>query len=833
LVVGCQKGPTTTGANDVRFALSAQVTGTASAVLHVIVSYVLDSAQVATPPLVDTRVNAGTGTAQVPLTIDLGPCLVDPRRAGDGPSCELTVTVTLEQNGTVVDSVTIPTITATPGQTVQATTTVQPIGAVRVRPTSATIAVGGTVQLVDTVFSPTEAVVTGVAVTWTSSNPQVARVDTSGLVTGVGAGTTHVTVTAGSAKDSATIVVTGSVTGGLALGVPSVQFSAPSGSSIPLNAIIAVTSTDTGQVSGLTSSITYGAGQPTGWLLANVSDSSFSAPSVAKPRKGIRHQTSSVTTPGILDVVPSTTSLAAGTYTATVTVTGGGGQGVQLPVTYIISAGAGAIVITPDTVTFQEYGGGTILPSAVTVVGSTTGLTITGYNWIGLASNYLNAIVTGGDTISISPTTTNLPLQDLQAFVHVRDTNGDTGSVFVDLNVTATFSKLVAGGGYTCGLTTGSTVYCWGANYIGQLGVGSGAGQYAIPMPVAIPNAGDNGTPVIDITGGYAHACALMSNNAVWCWGYNVDGETGTGILGDTLFSPVQISTLQAAQVSGGGYHTCAIEYPTVAPYGGTLACWGNNNDGQLGTGSTGASQDVPVNTGQTFVSVSSGFQHACAVLDSNAPIVYCWGSNQYGQIGIDSLGSTYPAPHAVGAYASVSAGGYHTCAIATAGGAFCWGDNGYGELGMGTVGGAVVYAPVAVTGPALASIVAGYLHTCGLDSNGAAYCWGYDSAGALGNGQATGTTGTPTAVVGGLVFASIAPSVAGYHTCGITTASVAYCWGYDAYGQLGINSTQNTAIPLQVSGQPAAPGVYPVGSRVVRRPTPKATPKARRPARK
>jgi len=353
-------------------------------------------------------------------------------------------------------------------------------------------------------------------------------------------------------------------------------------------------------------------------------------------------------------------------------------------------------------------------------------------------------------------------------------------------------------------------------------------------MPVAIPNAGLSGTPVIDITAGYEHACAIMSNATVYCWGYNVEGETGTGLLNDTLASPVLISGLQASQLSAGGYHTCAIGSPTVAPYGAALSCWGYNAYGQLGTGSTGTSQPNPVNTGQTFVSVTSGLAHTCAVLDSNAPIVYCWGDNQYGEIGIDSSGSTYPAPHAVGSYASVSAGGFHTCGMTTAGTAYCWGENTYGQLGTGSLSGNQI-APVAVQGPQFQSITAGYQYTCGLTGGGAAYCWGYDSAGVLGNGQSSGSVLAPAAVSGGLTFASLALSVDGFHMCGLTTGGVAYCWGHNAFGQLGNASTQNVATPVQVVGQPAAAGVTPGGgARVVKRP-PAAKPKAtvRRPARR
>jgi len=832
---GCLKGPSPTslGANDVRFDLSAQVTGGSS--LAITVAY-LDRGNT-TVQLLQQTVPVSGATQSLPLTIDLTQCLADPNHLSVGSTCELLVTIALSQGGTVVDSTTVGPVVVTPGQVVHATTSVASVGRIDVCPTSLSLTPGAIGILRDTVFAVNNAVIPNASVTWTSADTTIARVNDSGAVTGVAAGTTHVTASSGGDSTLVPVVVSSLSSTGLVLAINAVSFSAPVGGTVPTNGYIAVTSADTTTVTGLTATITYGAGGSTGWLLAYVSDSGFGSRVVKRPLPTVHAKAASnVTTPATLDVVPNTTNLAAGTYTATVTVTGTNATPVNLSVTYTVSAVASnPLVLTPDTVTFEEYGGGTILPTSVTITGSQPGLSITGTNYIGLASAWLTFGGLGSTSFYLNPLTTHLPLGNLQGNVLVQDGAGDTATLVVQLNVSATFTKVVAGGVFSCGLTTGSTVYCWGSNSIGQLGLGSGGGPYAQPMPVAIPNAGLNGTPVIDISAGYEHACALMSSQQVYCWGYNVDGETGTGTLSDTLATPIVVSGLQASQVSAGGFHTCAIGYPPVAPYGAAMSCWGTNAEGQLGTGSVGASQDTPVNTGQTFVSVSSGLVHACAVLDSNAPIVYCWGANGYGQLGIDSTGTMYAAPHTVGSYASVTAAGFHTCALTTAGAAYCWGDNAYGELGLGATG-ANQIAPAAVLVPQLASIAAGYQHTCGLTTGGVAYCWGRDSAGALGNGQITGSFGTPAVVSGGLVFASIAPSVGGWHTCGLTTAGIAYCWGFDVFGQLGNASTQSSGVPVQVVGQPAAAGLTPGGgARVVKRPPalkPKAKATVRRPAR-
>ena len=131
---------------------------------------------------------------------------------------------------------------------------------------------------------------------------------------------------------------------------------------------------------------------------------------------------------------------------------------------------------------------------------------------------------------------------------------------------------------------------------------------------------------------------------------------------------------------------------------------------------------------------------------------------------------------------ASISAGHYHSCAIANGSAAYCWGYNGEGQLGDGTTGSST--SPVQVAGGlAFASIAANFRHTCGLVSDGSAYCWGYGGTGALGDNTFTSSS-TPVAVVGGLQFAELSLGVD--HTCGITTLGVPYCWGWNNLGKLG-----------------------------------------------
>jgi len=130
--------------------------------------------------------------------------------------------------------------------------------------------------------------------------------------------------------------------------------------------------------------------------------------------------------------------------------------------------------------------------------------------------------------------------------------------------------------------------------------------------------------------------------------------------------------------------------------------------------------------------------------------------------------------------------GFYHTCGVTFDGAAYCWGDNTWGQLGDGTT--TWEPSPVLVAGGlTFAAVSAGSYHTCGVTSGGAAYCWGGNSAGELGDGTFTQRT-SPVAVAGGLMFATV--SAGDSHTCGVTTGGAAYCWGDNPSGQLGNGTT-------------------------------------------
>jgi alpha-tubulin suppressor-like RCC1 family protein len=240
---------------------------------------------------------------------------------------------------------------------------------------------------------------------------------------------------------------------------------------------------------------------------------------------------------------------------------------------------------------------------------------------------------------------------------------------------------------------------------------------------------------------------------------------------------------------------------------GGTK-CWGDNQYGQLGYGSGTRNRLTPVDVvGLTtgVAAISARGLHTCAVTTAGG--LKCWGYNGYGELGDDGTTMNRATPvDVVGlttGVAAISAGTNHTCALTTAGGFKCWGNNDHGQLGDGTTRDIASTTPVDVVGLAtgVARIDAGRQHTCALTTAGGAKCWGNNESGELGDGTWTQRL-TPVDVVG-LTTGVAAIAAGGDHTCALTTAGAVKCWGSNLYAQLGDGTwTQRTTL-VDVVGLP------------------------------
>jgi alpha-tubulin suppressor-like RCC1 family protein len=215
----------------------------------------------------------------------------------------------------------------------------------------------------------------------------------------------------------------------------------------------------------------------------------------------------------------------------------------------------------------------------------------------------------------------------------------------------------------------------------------------------------------------------------------------------------------------------------------------------------------MAVSGGLAFqVVTAGGFEigHTCGVVAGG--VAYCWGDNEQGQLGTGSADfDPHPLPMAVSgafAFVSLTAGlGSHTCGLLGSGAAYCWGENTFGALGDGSTTPRATPVPVSGGLVFTALKAGGFIgHTCGLTDGGSGYCWGENERGQVGDGSTTDRL-SPSPVAGGLLFADLD---AGFrHTCARTTSDVLYCWGSGAAGQLGINSTSHVNAPAKVLGQP------------------------------
>lgn len=310
------------------------------------------------------------------------------------------------------------------------------------------------------------------------------------------------------------------------------------------------------------------------------------------------------------------------------------------------------------------------------------------------------------------------------------------------------------------------------------------------------------------ISGGYWYTCAVTTSGGVKCWGDNANGKLGDGTTTRRLTAVDVVGlTSGVVAIAAGNSHTCALTSV------GGVKCWGGNNSGQLGDGTT-TSRTTPVYVaGLTsgVVDISMDADHSCALTDTGS--VKCWGKNILGELG-DGTTMNRLSPVDVSGLSSgvrsISAGGWlaggHSCALTVTGGLKCWGRNMYGQLADGTTVNRLT--PVDVSGllSNVTSVSVGHSggpqqgeFTCALTSAGGVKCWGENLHYQLGN-SAPDNQLTPLDVSGATT--SVAGiSTGGNHACILTTAGGVKCWGNNVQGELGDNTLIDSAFPVNVTG--------------------------------
>ncbi len=335
---------------------------------------------------------------------------------------------------------------------------------------------------------------------------------------------------------------------------------------------------------------------------------------------------------------------------------------------------------------------------------------------------------------------TTLSLTTVSAINSTLYRGAQAGSIYENATITA-------GGYHTCAILDDGSVRCWGYNAYGQLGDGTTTNRNT---PTALSSWPSGRTAVAITADGGGHTCAILDDGSVRCWGWNDYGQLGDGTT-TSRNTPTALSSWPsgrtAVAIIAGSYHTCAILDD------GSVRCWGSNSDGQLGDGTT-TDRNTPTTlsgwpSGRTAVAISAGYYHTCAILDDGS--VRCWGWNDDGQLG-DGTTTDRNTQQLVSLRhldtPDITAAAHKTTDNLDNGSVRCWGWNGYGQLGDGT--NTDRNTPTALSswpsGRTAVAITAGSYHTCAILDDGSVRCWGYNNHGQLGDGTST-TRYTPTSV--------------------------------------------------------------------------------------
>ena len=377
---------------------------------------------------------------------------------------------------------------------------------------------------------------------------------------------------------------------------------------------------------------------------------------------------------------------------------------------------------------------------------------------------------------------------------------------------------------YTCVVLDNNQMKCWGSNYGSFLG--HSQDRFAVPneyTPVSVNDVDSTVcclSDVIETSPDGRHTGALTSTGDIYAWGEDYSGQIGHGhiscfnICNQPHGPSVMPGSRNFVAVATGVWHTCAITEPDMAVW-----CWGYNSDGQLGTGDNNdrnAPTEITLPQGRHPVSLNTGYASTCAILDNGTGL--CWGENNFGHLGDGTYNDrNEPTPISVlpenRSLIAMDLGVGHTCGILDDGMVNCWGNSTFcngdgatcanttsgGKLGDGTETSSTYPRTVALpAGRTAISIDAGNDHTCAILDDSSAVCWGLNEQGQLGDGTTTNST-TPVHVSmpAGLGVAEISAGLK--HTCAVATNGSVYCWGHHAEGALGIGEDVDSDVPAYV----------------------------------
>ncbi len=810
-------------------------------------------------PVASVTVTPGSGTLMVGATVQLSVAVKNaasavlngrPVRWRSSNDALATVTTTGLVTAVGVGSVTITASSEGQSGTANLTLIPVPVASVTVVPATASLGSGTSSQLSAVTKDSVGGVLTGRVITWGTTNPGAVTVSPAGMVTGVGAGSATIIATSEGKSGTALITVDPTPVASVTVAPTSAQVGVAATTSLSATTRAANNQVLTGRVvawsssapgvaqvdpNGVVTGVTMGqatitatsegqSGNATVTVVAGAPASISMSPSPATVAATDTIQLSAV----VLDAAGDTLSgqaIAWSSLTPSTATVNGSGRVIGVSAgTALISASNGGLSAT-DTVTVTQapVSSVSVTPSSLrlgtgtsvqlsAVLKDSHGVLLTGrpVTWSSSDSS-IATISPAGLLTGVAPGTVTI----------TATSEGKSGTISIVVEIESVATVIVSPATQSVGAglqlqMSAVTLDAAGDTLQGRIVLWSTADQSVATIDanglltglvagsttVTGTSEGVNGTATVNVVvnlafpaldGGFRHTCSLTSGGAAYCWGNNIEGELGTGVYSTGSAVPILVTGgVNFTALFPGGRHTCALNAA------GTAYCWGDNSLGQLGQGNTSNSAaPLPVSGGLSFVALTGGFTHACGL--TAAGKAYCWGDNSTGELGIGNTQNRL-VPTAVSGnlvFVQLSARGAHTCGLTAAGSAYCWGSNANGELGDGTRTDRTSPVPVS-GGLSFTQITTGGGHTCALASDGSAYCWGDNQVGEVGDGTLTDRL-APTLVQGGLTFQVLKARSA--HTCAIASGGAAYCWGENTRGQLGDGTTTNRNLPAAVQG--------------------------------
>jgi len=359
-----------------------------------------------------------------------------------------------------------------------------------------------------------------------------------------------------------------------------------------------------------------------------------------------------------------------------------------------------------------------------------------------------------------------------------------------DAPAAARACTFVLGSDHSCIRHDDNSVGCAGSQGFGELGTGTIGGSStavgAVPLGAAVRSAASR----------FFHTCAVLDDGTARCWGLNDRAQLGDGTAAIRANPTVVSGLSDVVQIATARSFSCARRADDVT-------CWGENTVGQLGDG-TITNQPIPTTSVELATSPATivlGSSHACARFSDGTGA--CWGSNAFGQLGDGTILNHFtPVPLPVTGVVQIATGGYsvggpavgaQTCALRTDGAIRCWGSNEFGQLGIGTISGPVL-TPMNVLGMTDAvELVMGRYHVCARQADGDVFCWGRNEYGQIGDGTLAARN-APYPVP--LPRPAVHVAAGGYHSCALLDDDQVFCWGNNTSGQLGDGTRTTRTTP-------------------------------------